>query len=166
MTATFKALISVARSRLAVGFIVLLPLAGCATMAPKLEAPRLTVVSIGMVSADIFSQQFRVRLHVQNPNSRSIPIKGIDYELFLEGDSFAEGTASEPFVVPARGENEFDMTAKTNFVSSIGRLLSRMNGRDSSRVGYAIAGKVAIDIPFVKAIPFQDTGSLDLGMLR
>jgi LEA14-like dessication related protein len=166
MIATFKALLALARSRAAVVLAVLLPLAGCATMAPKLEPPRLTVVSIGMVSADIFSQQFRVRLHVQNPNSRSIPIKAIDYELFLEGDSFAEGNASEPFVVPARGENEFDMTVRTNFVSSIGRLLSRMNGRDNSKVSYAIAGKVAVDIPFVKAIPFQDAGSLDLGMLR
>ena len=72
----------------------------------------------------------------------------------------------QPFVVPARGENEFDMTVRTNFVSSIGRLLSRMNGRDNSKVSYAIAGKVAVDIPFVKAIPFQDAGSLDLGMLR
>lgn len=138
MIATFKALLALARSRAAVVLAVLLPLAGCATMAPKLEPPRLTVVSIGMVSADIFSQQFRVRLHVQNPNSRSIPIKAIDYELLLESSSFAEGNASEPFVVPARGENEFDMTVRTNFVSSIGRLLSRMNGRDNSKVSYAI----------------------------
>ena len=41
-----------------------------------------------------------------------------------------------------------------------------MNGRDNSKVNYAIAGKVAIDLPFVKAIPFQDMGSLDLGTLR
>ncbi|NTV00946.1 MAG: 30S ribosomal protein S4, partial [Methanoregulaceae archaeon] len=57
-----NALLALARSRTAVVLAVLLPIAGCATMAPKPEPPRLSVVSIGMVSADIFSQQFRVRL--------------------------------------------------------------------------------------------------------
>jgi len=165
MSGIQQALIASSR-RAGVMLALALSLAGCASMGPKLEPPRLSVVSIGMVSADVFSQQFRVRLRVQNPNGRSIPIRNIEYELFLEGDSFAEGNAAEPFVVPARGENEFDMTVRTNFVSSIGRLLSRLNGRDGSKVSYAIAGKVSVDLPFMKAIPFQDTGSVDLGMLR
>ncbi len=80
-----------------------------------------------MVSADVFSQQFRIRLHVQNPNDRALPVKGIEYELFLQGDSFAEGTSAAPFVVPALGEIEFDLTVSTNFVASVGRLLSKMD---------------------------------------
>jgi LEA14-like dessication related protein len=119
-----------------------------------------------MVSADIFSQQFRVRMRVQNPNDRAIPVKGIDYELFLQGDSFAEGVASEPFVVPALGENEFDLMVRTNFVSSIGRLLSRMNGREGNMVDYTITGKVVVDLPFVRNIPFRDSGTVDLSTLR
>ncbi len=146
--------------------VLLLPLAACASLGPKLEAPRLSVVSVGMLSADLFSQQFRVRLHVQNPNSRAIPVKGIDYELFLEGDSFAEGVSGEPFVVPALGESEFDMTVRTNFVSSIGRLMSRMNGREGNRISYAITGKVVVDLPFVGDLPFKDSGSVDLTTLR
>lgn len=146
--------------------LVVLLLAGCSSLGPQLETPRLSVVNVGMVSADIFSQQFRVRMRVQNPNDRSIPVKGIDYELFLEGDSFAEGVANQPFVIPALGEHEFEMTVRTNFVSSIGRLLSRMNGRDGNKVDYAITGKVAVDLPFVRSIPFRDTGTVDLATLR
>lgn len=146
--------------------LLLLPLAACSTLGPKLEAPRLSLVNVGMVSADIFSQQFRVRMRVQNPNDRAIPVKGIDYELFLQGDSFAEGVASEPFVVPALGENEFDLVVRTNFVSSIGRLLSRLNGREGNKVDYTIAGKVVVDLPFVRNIPFRDSGTVDLSTLR
>ena len=145
--------------------VLFVSLAGCAA-GPKLEAPRLSLVSVGMMSADIFSQQFRVRLHVQNPNARDIPIKGIDYEIFLQGDSFAEGLASEPFVVPALGEKEFDMTVRTNFVSSIGRLLSRMNGREGNEINYSITGKVMVDLPFVPNIPFANSGTVDLSTLR
>lgn len=154
------------RIRTATLGLLLLSLAGCSSLGPKLEAPRLSLVNVGMVSADIFSQQFRVRMRVQNPNDREIPVKGIDYELFLQGDSFAEGVASEPFVVPALGENEFDLILRTNFVSSIGRLMSRMNGRDGNKVDYSITGKVLVDLPFVKAIPFRDSGTVDLSTMR
>ncbi len=155
------------RRGMAMLFVLLcLPLAACSTMGPKLEAPRLSVVNVGMVSADIFSQQFRVRMHVQNPNDRAIPVKGIDYELFLQGDSFAEGVTNESFVVPALGESEFDMVVRTNFVSSIGRLLSRLSGSDANKVAYSITGKVMLDQSFVRSIPFHDEGTVDLSTLR
>lgn len=139
-------------------------LAACAAFGPKLEVPRLTLVRVAMTSADIFNQQFLVRMHVQNPNDRELPIKGIDYKLFLEGDSFAEGLSNKPFVVPALGETEFDMTVRTNFVSGAGRLLSRLNGR--TQVQYVVEGKVLTDIGMARKIPFQETGTVDLGLLR
>ena len=137
--------------------------AACA-LGPKVEVPRLTLVRVAMTSADIFNQQFMVRVHVQNPNDRELPIRGIDYKLFLEGDSFAEGVSDKPFVVPALGETEFDMIVRTNFVSGIGRLMSRLNGRE--QVQYVIEGKVLTDISMAKKIPFQETGTVSLGILK
>lgn len=139
-------------------------LAACSMLGPKIEVPRLSLVRVAMTSADIFNQQFLVRVHVQNPNDRELPIKGIDYKLFLEGDSFAEGLSNKPFVVPALGETEFDMTVRTNFVSGAGRLLSRLNGR--TQVQYLVEGKVLTDIGMAKKIPFQESGTMDLGILR
>jgi LEA14-like dessication related protein len=148
----------------ALAIAILLSLAGCSAFAPKLEQPRLSLVSIGMVSADIFNQQFRVRLHVQNPNDREIPVNGLDYELFLEGDSFAEGVSNQAFVIPALGETEFDLTVRTNFVSSIGRLVSRLNGR--TQVQYVLEGKVLTDIGMFNKIPFRESGSVDLSTMK
>jgi LEA14-like dessication related protein len=137
--------------------------AACA-LGPKVEVPRLTLVRVAMTSADIFNQQFMVRVHVQNPNDRELPIRGIDYKLFLEGDSFAEGVSDKPFVVPALGETEFDMIVRTNFVSGIARLMSRLNGRD--QVQYVVEGKVLTDISMAKKIPFQETGTVSLGIIN
>lgn len=153
------------RLRLAVLVFAFL-LSACSAFAPKLETPRLSIVSAQLVSADIFSQQFAIRVHVANPNDRELPIKGIDYKLFLEGDSFAEGLSNAPFVVPALGEAEFDMSLRTNFVSSIGRLLSRLESSNKSQVRYALSGKVFVDIPLIKSIPFNETGSVDLRLAR
>jgi LEA14-like dessication related protein len=141
-----------------------LTLSSCAAFGPKLDVPRLTLVRIAMTSADIFTQQFLVRVHVENPNDRELPIRGIDYKLFLEGDSFAEGLSNKPFTVPAMGETEFDMMVRTNFVSGIGRLMSRLNGRD--QVQYVVEGKVLTDISMAKKIPFQETGTVSLGVLK
>ena len=144
--------------------VALLGVAACSAFGPKVEVPRLTLVRMAMTSADIFSQQFLVRVHVQNPNDRELSIKGIDYQLFLEGDSFAEGLSNKPFTVPALGETEFDMTVHTNFISSIGRLVSRLNGRQ--QVNYVVEGKVLTDLGMVKKIPFQESGTVNLAVLK
>lgn len=144
--------------------IVLLTAGGCSSFGPKLEPPQLSLVHVAMTSADIFSQQFLVRLHVQNPNDRELSVRGVEYKLFLQGDSFAEGVSNKPFVAPALGETEFEMTVRTNFVSSVGRLLSRLNGRDE--VEYVIEGKVLTDLGMIRKIPFQQSGTVSLGVLR
>ena len=151
-------------SRALLGVLILLSVTSCSALRPELEVPRLSIVSVAMTSADIFNQQFLVRMNVQNPNDRELPIKGLDYKLFLEGDGFAEGLMNKPFTVPALGDTDFEMTVRTNFVSGIGRLLSRLNGR--TQVNYSIEGKLLTDIRFLKKIPFQETGSVNLSIMR
>ena len=62
--------------------------------------------------------------------------------------------------MPALGETEFDMTVRTNFVSSVGRLLSRLNGKTT--VDYVIEGKVLTDFGMIRKIPFRESGTVDL----
>lgn len=137
---------------------------GCSVLRPDLKAPRLALVAVAMTSADIFNQQFLIRMNLENPNDRELPITGLDYKLFLEGDGFAEGKLNKPFVVPANGETDFDVTVRTNFVSGVGRLLSRLNGR--SQVKYSIEGDLRTDIRFLKKIPFSETGSVNLAVMK
>ena len=117
-----------------------------------------------MTSADIFNQQFVVKLNVENPNDLELPITGIDYKLFLEGDSFSEGVSSKPFSVPAKGDTDFDMIVRTNFVSGGARLMSRLNGRD--QVQYVVEGKMLTNMSGLKKIPFQESGTVSLKVLR
>lgn len=153
-----------AKVRGVVAALLLGCLTSCSTLGPKFEAPQLDVVRIAMTSGDIFSQNFLVHLNVKNPNDRELPIKAIEYKLFLQGDSFAEGTNSRPFVVPANGETDFDMTVRTNFVSGVARLLTRLNGK--SKVEYIIEGAVHLQSGMLRTIPFQESGVVDLATVR
>ena len=57
-------------------------------------------------------------MHVQNPNDRALPIKGIATRSRCEGQQFASGESAASFVVPALGEAEFDMNATTNLAGA------------------------------------------------
>lgn len=149
--------------RVTSALLATLGISSCASTPDKLQPPHLTVVSASMTSADVFSQQFRVRIHVANPNTVALPVKSIHYELFLEGDDFAEGDSDAPFSVPANGEQEFDLAVRTHFVSSIGRLLSRLSGSNRAVVQYTLSGHVVIDKTFSPKLKFAENGTVDLG---
>ena len=135
-------------------------LASCAT-GPKLETPRLKVIGIEMMSTDMFAQRFKVRMLVQNPNDMELQVRGLDYQIILMGDSFADGVSNDQFLLPALGEAEFDMMITTNFVSSFGRLISRMGGGKLENIEYEIVGKIFVDKGMLRKIPFSHRGTVD-----
>jgi LEA14-like dessication related protein len=141
--------------------VMVMLLASCATFGPKLEAPEVSLVGVQILAADMFAQKFRVRVKVDNPNDLELPVTGLEYTIWLMGDAFAEGTSDHSFVLPAMGEAEFDMTVTTNFVSSLGRLISRKGGGKLEDVDYEVAGKVFVDKGLVSKIPFNHKGTVD-----
>jgi LEA14-like dessication related protein len=144
------------------GFVLV---TSCATLPKDLKPPKFELLKIEMQSSDMFAQRFKVRLNVENPNDIELPIKSLDYKLFLMGDSFGEGLSEEPFVLPAQGEAQFDMLLTTNFVSSLGRLVNRVGSRKLQDIEYEIAGKVVLDKGFVRKLPFDYKGTVDFGKI-
>ena len=85
----------------------LLGLAGCSLLVPKLQAPHLSVVGVELQKGSLWQQKLRVRMHVENPNDRVLPIKGITYTLDVNGQEFAHGESAASFGVPALGEADW-----------------------------------------------------------
>jgi LEA14-like dessication related protein len=135
-----------------------LSLGGCAAL-PKLEAPKLSVVSMKMQSADFFSQRLQLRMRVLNPNTRELPIKGISYRIEVNDTELGQGLTNTPFVVPAMGEAEFDVQVTTNLAGALGKLLGR---RSQDSLQYRLVGEVALSSGFLRRIPFDERGSVKL----
>jgi LEA14-like dessication related protein len=144
--------------RLLLATFATLALGGCASTL-KLEAPKLSVVSLKMQSADIFSQRILVRMRVMNPNSRELPIKGITYRIEVNDAELANGVSDTPFVVPAMGEAEFDVNLTANLASALSQLLKRGS---SDTLDYRLIGSVALSSGFLRRIPFDERGSVKL----
>src|SRR5689334_23704873 len=119
----------VARAARGALLAALLLVSGCASF--KFEAPRLSVMSMRVQSADIFSQRLLVRMRVMNPNARELPIKGINYRIEVDEAELAQGLANTPFVVPAMGETEFDVQVTANLAGALLKYLTRRDSADS-----------------------------------
>jgi len=142
------------RAAALVALLGLLP--GCAYT--RLEQPTLSVVNVEFVRGDLLSQQLRVRMRVQNPNDRALPVRGITYEVELAGQAFAHGDSASEFLVPANGGAEFDVNVTANAASALLRLL----GNSEARPAYRIFGKVRLASGLVRNIPFDHKGVLNL----
>jgi LEA14-like dessication related protein len=146
--------------RLVLAAVTALALSGCASTF-QLEAPKLSVVSVKMQTADIFSQRILVRMRVLNPNTRALPIKGITYRIEVNDAELAEGVSNTPFEVPAMGEAEFDVQLTANLASALAQFLSR-RGSQPETLDYRLVGSVALSSGFLRRIPFDERGSVKL----
>lgn len=140
--------------------IALLALAGCSSLLPKLEAPRLSIVNVELLKSDLLQQQLRVRMRVQNPNDRTLPVRSIEYSIEVAGEEFAHGDSDRNFVVPALGETEFDVNVTVNAASLLLRLAG--GGGRNRELNYRLVGTVKLSSGLLRSIPFEQKGVLPL----
>jgi LEA14-like dessication related protein len=137
-----------------------LALAGGCVLVPKFQEPHLDVVDVQMVRGDLLQQQLRVRMSVQNPNSRELAVRSIQYQVQLAGEAFGHGESERDFIVPANGASEFDVNLTTNAAAMVLRLLG--SGRKLDAVDYHITGTVLLAKGVKRSIPFDQSGQFKL----
>jgi LEA14-like dessication related protein len=129
-------------------------LAACATT-PKLEPPKVSIVGLQVVSAEVWVQHLKVRLQLHNPNERDLPVTALEYTVEIAGQNIASGSYAESFVVPAHGDAEFDTNVTANLASGLLRLLTHV---PSTSVPYRLAGKITLGEGLGR-IPFEEHAS-------
>jgi LEA14-like dessication related protein len=134
----------------------------CSLFAPKYNRPNVTVSSIALRGGNLMQQNFAVKLHIQNPNDRDLPVRGIHAELNVGGEPIATGVSDHSIVIPAFGEADFDVTVTANMLLALTKLANRANTQSDS-IDYDLTGAASIDLPFLRNLPFHQTGSLPLG---
>jgi LEA14-like dessication related protein len=137
----------------------------CSLVAPKFERPVLSVVSIQMTGGNLLQQNFLVKLNVENPNDRALPVTSLHVEMHVAGEEIAHGSNNQPFVVPAHGENQFDMTITANAALVILKLAASRNSH-ADAIDYDLTGGASLDLPFFRDLPFHQSGSLPLKGLQ
>jgi LEA14-like dessication related protein len=132
-------------------------LAACAYS--HLQQPELSVVDVDLLKADLFQQELRVRMRVRNPNDVDLRVRSIVYAVELAGRAFAHGESTGDFVIPAKGEAAFDVSATAN---AAGALLRLLTSGDQGNPEYRISGEVRLSSSLLRRLPFEHTGTLQL----
>jgi LEA14-like dessication related protein len=134
-------------------------LSGCALFVPHLQTPRLSIVDVRVLKANLLEQQLQVRMRVENPNDRSLPVQGLSYTVYLGDQQFATGASDASFVVPALGTAEFDMDVTANVAGALFTLLAQPRGQG---IGYRMKGRVELSRGWLRSIPFEEHGTFAL----
>jgi LEA14-like dessication related protein len=139
--------------------LVAVALSGCALIVPRLQTPRLSIVDVEVRRANLLEQQLRVRMRVENPNDRSLPVQGLSYTVYLGGQEFATGVSDASFVVPALGPADFDMDVTANAAGALFAVLSKPRGQG---IDYRMKGRVELTHGWLRSIPFEESGTFTL----
>lgn len=134
---------------------------GCSLLAPKFDKPQLSVASIEMLGGNFRQQNFRVKLNIQNPNDRALPVTRLHVEMNVGGEQVATGVNTQAFVVPAHGDTQFDMNITANMALALLKLAGRKDQHADS-VDYDMTGGASIDLPFLRDLPFHQSGTFSL----
>jgi LEA14-like dessication related protein len=137
-----------------------LALAGCAGIPRNLQTPEVSFVGLRAIEASVFEQTLEVRMKVRNPNDIELPVNGLDVDIELADEPFAHGVSARQFVVPARGEAEFDMVVTANAATALLKIAG--GDRKSPDIDYRVKGKLSTRIGMLRTIPFEETGTLPM----
>lgn len=105
--------------------IALLLLCSCSSiMNSALEKPVVTLSSFrALPGGDSIVPTFEIGLHVVNPNSITLPLKGLVYEIELEGHQILYGVTSDLPRIAAYSDADVTLTARPDLFSTV-RLFS------------------------------------------
>ena len=143
---------------LMVSFVI----AGCAGTGLSVATPDVTLNSVKMSSVSFSGQTFQLRFDVNNPNPFPLPIQSVRYHLQLADKTFASGETQGDFSVPASGSGAFDISVELDVLKSAGQLTGILRSGMREPLAYELSGSLAVDIPFVKPLPFSTSGVITI----
>ena len=138
----------------------LLLLNACATGRPVVESPVVQLSGVELLDISLRRQTFRLHFDVSNPNPFPLPVKSVQYKVFLEDRQFASGESGGRFTVPASGDSSFDISVELDLMSSAASLATLLRSGTSRPIPYAVSGSLAVAIPFTRPLQFARDGTI------
>ena len=135
-------------------------LSACASQGPAIVAPVVELSSIELLDLNLRQQSFRLHFDVANPNPFPLPIRSVQYAVFLESRQFASGETSSRFSVPARGASTFDISVDLDLMSTAASFASLLRSGTSRPIPYQVNGSVSVGIPFAPPLRFSQDGTI------
>jgi len=136
-------------------------LGACATIDPDYEQPKVDVVGITKSDTDTAALQFTIQLRIVNPNAETIYLKGLYYELSLDGIDVVNGTANNLPPIEGYSETIVSVSSAANLVNSV-RLAARLMETGGDELPYELRAKLGTSSKWMPATTITESGMIPL----
>jgi LEA14-like dessication related protein len=133
----------------------------CATIDPDYERPKVDVVGITKSDTDTAVLQFTIQLRIVNPNAETIHLKGLYYELSLDGIDVVNGTANNLPPIEGYSETIVSVSSAANLVNSV-RLAARLMETSGDELPYELRAKLGTSSKWMPATTITESGMIPL----
>jgi len=116
---------------------------------PRVMEPSFAITSITILQADLINTRLKLGMKIDNPNIFPITLSSFRYELYGDGNFWADGTEKNLSVIPAQSSVQTGITINMNFIGMRRRILDDIIAMREVR--YRIAGRaeVGTDVPWL-----------------
>jgi LEA14-like dessication related protein len=136
-------------------------------VAPKIGAifsePKLSINSVDITGIDFKGVKLLARVNVENPNSFSIPLPKIDWELSVNSSSFVNGSLENNDSIQSLGKAAIDIPLSLSYEGLYGSFSSLMETKEAA---YDIALGLNFPIPLIEDKTYKLDFSGVLPMLQ
>ena len=144
---------------------LLVSLGGCSSwLTDDFRDPEVRLLKVDVVKAKLLEQKFVLRFRIDNPNDISLPIRGLNYNVKLNGVLLAEGQSDKSFTVPARGHQTFEVPVRTNLWRHLKRIVNSLEDPDEP-ISYQLQGEVKTGLMFGRSVHLERNGEIIPGDL-
>jgi LEA14-like dessication related protein len=141
--------------------LLILFLSGCASINSDYEQPKVDLVGISKSETDTAALQFTLQLNIVNPNAETMNLRGLYYELSLDGIEVIRGTAQN--IPPIEGYNNaiVSVSSSASLVNSV-RLATRLMNTTGNEIPYELRTKLGTTSKWLPATTVTETGTIPL----
>lgn len=141
---------------------LILLLGACASMMPKSDRIRVTIVDIKPLESTLMEQRFLIKLRLQNRSREVLAVDGMSFDLDLNGKAFASGVSNAAVTAPGFGEVLIEVKVSSTLFGVI-RQIQALQGREPRPFRYRISGNLSSPGSLF-GLGFSESGEIDLGV--
>jgi LEA14-like dessication related protein len=136
----------------------------CQSFVSELREPVLSLNSVDVANITFTGIDMVARVNVENPNGFSIPFPQVDWEFFIEGNSFVNGVIKNDNTIKARKTTVVDVPFSVTYEGVYKTLKSIKEAAGSGEAAYAVSLGVTFPIPLIqsKTFTFEHEGRIPL----
>jgi len=142
----------------------ILSLTTCQTLMSAFQEPVVSLHSVDLANITFNGTQLLCKIKVENPNGFEIPFPETDWALFINTNSFVNGTVKNNSRIKARNTTIVDIPVNLEYLEVLNTFTSLKGRKDAD---YKVALGVKIPLPLLgdKVWNFEHSGNLPLPQL-